>query len=158
MHQREWLVIGWLCGFHEVLPRVCAAAGVVPVLPQVLPQQYGGKAELLPLTEAVRRFKLPPYPHLPELRQAKAAAAAAGLSSSAASEASEAPSADDSSGPNAAFDAEGEEISEFHDAEEDFAAAEGRGRQAAAENRDVQGGKLQQQQELVAVQARPGTL
>jgi hypothetical protein len=129
---------------------------------QVLPQQYGGTAELLPLREAVRRFKLPPYPHLPELRAAKlAAAASAGLSTtSAASEASEAPSADDSSGPNAAWSDEGEDL-EFFDAVEEFdlevdgqlapaaaavAAAGGAGLPASS--------KLQQQQ-AVAVKARP---
>ncbi|WIA28850.1 hypothetical protein OEZ86_011376 [Tetradesmus obliquus] len=34
---------------------------------QVLPKQYGGSAELLLVQEAVRQFKLPPYPHLPDV-------------------------------------------------------------------------------------------
>jgi hypothetical protein len=132
---------------------------------QVLPQQYGGTAELLPISEAVRRFKLPPYPHLPELRAAKvAAAAAAGLSTrSAASEASDAPSADDSSGPNAAYDSDGEEL-EFHDAQEDFvgefdtlelhsppAAAAAAGASSVASSKLQQ--QQQQQQGLVTVKA-----
>eukprot|EP00878_Enallax_costatus_P039060 GHUV01044578.1.p1 GENE.GHUV01044578.1~~GHUV01044578.1.p1 ORF type:complete len:258 (+),score=80.73 GHUV01044578.1:775-1548(+) len=38
------------------------------IVPQeVLPVEYGGKAKLLPVDEAVRAFKLPPYPHVPEL-------------------------------------------------------------------------------------------
>jgi hypothetical protein len=34
---------------------------------QVLPQQYGGSAELLLVNEAVRKFQLPPWPHLPDV-------------------------------------------------------------------------------------------
>jgi hypothetical protein len=34
---------------------------------QVLPKQYGGSAELLLVQVAVRKFKLPPYPHLPDV-------------------------------------------------------------------------------------------
>lgn len=37
------------------------------VVIQVLPVEYGGKAELIPVDKAVRAFKLPPYPHVPEL-------------------------------------------------------------------------------------------
>lgn len=33
----------------------------------VLPREYGGEAELVLVQDAVRRHKLPPYPHLPEL-------------------------------------------------------------------------------------------
>jgi hypothetical protein len=144
----------------------------------VLPQQYGGTAELLPISEAVRRFKLPPYPHLPELRAAKvAAAAAAGLSPpSAASEASDAPSADDSSGPNAAYDSDGEEL-EFHDAQEDFvgefdsldlhsppaaadtaAADTAAADTAAAGASSLAGSKLQQQQQQEVVTVKASSL
>lgn len=129
-----------------------------PSCMQVLPQQYGGTAELLPVTEAVRKFKLPPYPHLPELRAAKAAAAAAGLNTDAVSVASEAPSADDSSGPNAAYDSDDEE--DFHDALEDFAAEQqdtGSSTAAAALTSSSLGcSKLQPQG--VAVQAHFGQL
>lgn len=31
----------------------------------MLPVEYGGQAQLLPVDEAVRAFKLPPFPHLP---------------------------------------------------------------------------------------------
>eukprot|EP00878_Enallax_costatus_P011744 GHUV01012260.1.p1 GENE.GHUV01012260.1~~GHUV01012260.1.p1 ORF type:complete len:378 (+),score=86.82 GHUV01012260.1:214-1347(+) len=38
------------------------------IVPQeVLPVKYGGQAKPLYVDEAVRAFKLPPYPHLPEL-------------------------------------------------------------------------------------------
>jgi hypothetical protein len=37
------------------------------VAAQVLPKQYGGSAELLLVQEAVRKFQLPPYPHLPDV-------------------------------------------------------------------------------------------
>lgn len=128
----------------------------VVLFAQVLPQQYGGKSTLLPITEAVRRFQLPPYPHLPELRAARAAAAG-GPGTSAASVASDAPSADDSSGPNAADESESEE---FFDAEEDFEAVNEQG--SATSPADALHGqthsKLQQKQYLaglVAVNASP---
>eukprot|EP00775_Hariotina_reticulata_P003639 gene3639-3900_t len=35
--------------------------------PEVLPKEYGGAAELLLVNDAIRKLKLPPYPHLPEL-------------------------------------------------------------------------------------------
>lgn len=117
---------------------------------QVLPQQYGGTAELLPITDAVRRFKLPPYPHLPELRAAKAVAAAAGLSTSAASVASEAPSDDEV------------EESEYHDALEEFAAemesqaaaaAAAAGTAAAGHSNQAESKVQQQPQGVVAVSA-----
>lgn len=117
---------------------------------QVLPQQYGGTAELLHITDAVRCFKLPPYPHLPELRAAKALAAAAGLSTSAGSVASEAPSDD-----------EVEDLeSDYHDALEEFAAeiesqaAAAAAGAAAAGHSNQAGSKVQQQQQgVVAVSA-----
>lgn len=34
---------------------------------QVLPVEYGGQAKPLYVDEAVRAFKLPPYPHIPEM-------------------------------------------------------------------------------------------
>lgn len=115
---------------------------------QVLPQQYGGTAELLHITDAVRRFKLPPYPHLPELRAAKAVAAAAGLSTSAASVASEAPSDDEV------------EESEYHDALEEFAAemesqaaAAAAGTAAAGHSSQAESKVQQQRQGVVAVSA-----
>jgi hypothetical protein len=43
----------------------------------VLPKEYGGEGELLPLADACRRFKLPPWDRMTEAEVAAASEAAA---------------------------------------------------------------------------------
>jgi hypothetical protein len=133
---RRYRMRACLCSLAAPLLTELAATSRAPharacLCVQVLPREFGGTAELLHIRDAVRKFRLPPYPHVPELLQLASGPAAASAAATAPSTSASCADSDDDGDV-------------FVDALEDFADAEQAAAAAAAAKAQHQQPRAQQ--------------